>query len=78
MVVAGREAYGGDGKAEGDNAWFLGIASARGNFTSSKADSKADSKAHSKALSKRELSGLSLQPLFSILHMRKRLTGRYK
>ena len=69
-MVDGREAYGGDGKAEGDNAWFLGIASARGNFTSSKADSKA--------LSKRELSSLSLQPLFSILQMRKRLTGKYK
>ena len=74
MAVVGREAYGGDGKAEGDNAWFLGIASARGNFTSSKAESKADSK----ALSKRELPGLSPQPLFSILQMRKRLTGKYE
>ena len=69
-MVVGREAYGGDGKAEGDNAWFLGIASPQGDFTSSKADSKA--------LSERELSGLSLQPLFSILQMRKRLTGKYK
>lgn len=50
------------------------LASAPGNFTSSKADSKADSK----ALSKRELSSLSLQPLFSILQMRKRLNGKYK